>query len=696
MSYFTKAIALLLVSFSSFGAATTNKTPILRGLLQGNLDGNAQQITNVAAITSTNFIDASTGLPVSARSVPPAILFVATNGNDSSSGWVATAPLLTISNAVAKATNGTTIFLNAGTYNLGTNQIILPDGVNLYGFQRELVNIIGFADCAGREAGKPTGGPQIHPGNNSTLKRFTLTCDTNALIAGIISPGYSGTWAGIGVSYLNPPANQGFTNVLIEDVKIEKFYFDGFHINTTGRVDVVLDNCYFDGQGTCINVDCATVPNPQNRVLVKNTFGKSGADIPTPINSALAMLEGCFAIIDSPVTFENCTGLITTNGGGAAALSGTIGTTRLLMTDSAQAGSNPRFLLRGCSFSTMDPNDSTAYALTTTFGDWVLKGTNFVRGFAQSSVVTNGLSVGTNRTSFASNLVTWATSTDQQALHFGTDGKLWQNGGSTFVGPITNAALTASQIVGTDGGKGLTSIAVGSGLNLAAGTLTSTGSGAATSEPFVTIGNSAGLSAERALTGTANQITVTDGGANSTVTLSIPSSPTIGGTLTAGTFSGSGASLTSIPESAVTSLVTDLASKSAGGYTICLFSASSGAPAASTTYYFGGDPTPGQNTVYVNTRIEIPKAGTIKRVFYKVKVSGTLASGETVTHLIRINDTTDVASSTCTYNAAVVDTVNSSVNQAVVAGDYICWKVVTPAWGTLPTTVKFYALVYIE
>jgi hypothetical protein len=38
-------------------------------------------------------------------------------------------------------------------------------------------------------------------------------------------------------------------------------------------------------------------------------------------------------------------------------------------------------------------------------------------------------------------------------------------------------------------------------------------------EAFVTIGNTAGLSDERALTGTAGEITITDGGANSTVTL---------------------------------------------------------------------------------------------------------------------------------------------------------------------------------
>src|SRR3990167_4364413 len=45
---------------------------------------------------------------------------------------------------------------------------------------------------------------------------------------------------------------------------------------------------------------------------------------------------------------------------------------------------------------------------------------------------------------------------------------------------------------------------------------------ASSTGPFVTIGNDAGLTDERALTGTKNQITVTDNGANSTVVLSTP------------------------------------------------------------------------------------------------------------------------------------------------------------------------------
>lgn len=54
-------------------------------------------------------------------------------------------------------------------------------------------------------------------------------------------------------------------------------------------------------------------------------------------------------------------------------------------------------------------------------------------------------------------------------------------------------------------------------------------SAAATTEPYVTIGNTAGLSGERALTGTANQITITDNGVNSTVVISIPANAVLAG-----------------------------------------------------------------------------------------------------------------------------------------------------------------------
>jgi hypothetical protein len=69
---------------------------------------------------------------------------------------------------------------------------------------------------------------------------------------------------------------------------------------------------------------------------------------------------------------------------------------------------------------------------------------------------------------------------------------------------------------------------------------------------------SVGAGGVTSLTGTANQITVST--STGDITLSLPSSVTITGTLTAGTFSGSGASLTNIPNSATTATSANTAS----------------------------------------------------------------------------------------------------------------------------------------
>lgn len=139
-------------------------------------------------------------------------------------------------------------------------------------------------------------------------------------------------------------------------------------------------------------------------------------------------------------------------------------------------------------------------------------------------------------------------------------------------------------------------------------------------------------------------------------------------------------------------------SLSAGmGYTLSLGAGLGGNPADSTTYYFGADLVAGiVNTTYSLARIEIPKAGTIKRFFLKVRVTGTLGTTETVTHYVRLNDTTDVAQIDTTYDATSKDATNTSVSQAVSAGDFIAVKIVCPAWATNPTSVRIYAVVYIE
>ena len=89
-------------------------------------------------------------------------------------------------------------------------------------------------------------------------------------------------------------------------------------------------------------------------------------------------------------------------------------------------------------------------------------------------------------------------------------------------GSITFRGLRSCDTIDTDS-NGL----------LSCGTDTGGGSGSADSDvPFVTIGNTSSLSFERALTGTSNQITVSDGGANGAATLSIPTLFVMPGTAT--------------------------------------------------------------------------------------------------------------------------------------------------------------------
>jgi hypothetical protein len=133
------------------------------------------------------------------------------------------------------------------------------------------------------------------------------------------------------------------------------------------------------------------------------------------------------------------------------------------------------------------------------------------------------------------------------------------------------------------------------------------------------------------------------------------------------------------------------------GYTLAIGSAGSQSPADSTTYYFGSDWNANANTTWNLTSVEIPKSGTLKRVFIKVRNAGTLSSGEAVSHYIRINDTTDVTvNTTATYDTTATNIVNSALSTAVVAGDMVNLKIATPAWVTNPTSVRVSAILYIE
>jgi hypothetical protein len=102
---------------------------------------------------------------------------------------------------------------------------------------------------------------------------------------------------------------------------------------------------------------------------------------------------------------------------------------------------------------------------------------------------------------------------------------------------------------------------------------------------------------------------------------------------------------------------------------------------------------------YNLAKIEVPKTGTIKRVWFKLSYS-VAGSGETVNAYVRVNDTNDYPAAgipLTTNGASPVHFVDSTISQAVTAGDYICIKIDSPAdYVTPPTSVRLLAMIYIE
>lgn len=282
-------------------------------------------VQNKGSASDVRFTIGALGITDAAPAVlyttPPPIIFVATNGSDSGTGLTLTNAFLTPRKAaqyaqtlIQSGSNSVTIYLSRGFYNLGTNQIILTNNVHLIGEGYAVTELFGYADCAGPEAGfYATGGPQINPGNNSVLRGFTMTCDTNSIITAVPGTGHSGTWAGIGVSFLNSPADKSFTNVLLSGVRIRKGWFDCFHVNSQNRVTATLENCILETEGVAVNNQAASVPDPHTFIHLQNVTGKSGGIFPQSIIDAAGYWTPGFINTENMVVAENCTFEVETN-----------------------------------------------------------------------------------------------------------------------------------------------------------------------------------------------------------------------------------------------------------------------------------------------------------------------------------------------------------------------------------------------
>ena len=132
-----------------------------------------------------------------------------------------------------------------------------------------------------------------------------------------------------------------------------------------------------------------------------------------------------------------------------------------------------------------------------------------------------------------------------------------------------------------------------------------------------------------------------------------------------------------------------------GGYTFNWQGQSSN-PADSTTYAIvNGFANSTVATGFASTRFYVPKSGTILAA--SGGFSGTAGSSESATIKLIVNNTTDVNISTSlNFSSLPLSFTNTSLNQAVSAGDYIDVKWVTPAWATNPTSIQCSITVYIR
>ncbi len=134
------------------------------------------------------------------------------------------------------------------------------------------------------------------------------------------------------------------------------------------------------------------------------------------------------------------------------------------------------------------------------------------------------------------------------------------------------------------------------------------------------------------------------------------------------------------------------------GY-VMFVEAGSGNPADGSTYFLGMTQAITAITASGNasTRFYLPKAGTISACYGTFTVSGTLATTETSTLSLRLNNTTDTTVSSSIVMSTADNTFNNSaLSISVVAGDYIEFKLVNPSWGTNPTTVQASMSIYIS
>jgi hypothetical protein len=128
------------------------------------------------------------------------------------------------------------------------------------------------------------------------------------------------------------------------------------------------------------------------------------------------------------------------------------------------------------------------------------------------------------------------------------------------------------------------------------------------------------------------------------------------------------------------------------GYTLALTSAAGNITTA-TPYYFGNQAR-SMTLTADQSRVYIPKAGTIKKA-YITSFSGTTGTITSITVSIRLNNTTDTLVFSSTASALFRTYFNNTLSISVSEGDYIEMKVIA-VLTVAPTTNVFSGTLYIE
>lgn len=214
--------------------------------------------------------------------------------------------------AVNYSSAGTVVGIRPGTYAIGTNNLVPPDGVSVVGSSTDPRDVIlfGYADCWGVETySQGSGGPQLSPGNNQFIGGFTLRCDTNTMLS-LLTVNYgtnvphSHMWAGFGMSVLNPPTNRKSTNTVVRNVIVERGYFDCFHLNNNydKQNEITFIDCHAETEGLAWDFWSATGGGTNSVYNLVNCSGTTRGQIPQALIDDLAFFDPLVILLVDGVT----------------------------------------------------------------------------------------------------------------------------------------------------------------------------------------------------------------------------------------------------------------------------------------------------------------------------------------------------------------------------------------------------------